>query len=457
MRNVTRIERSVKVRMESRNTAFEADLECLIISTITEQLPQLKINKRLGNLPQDHRLADPAYDKPGSVDMLIGAGLFWKLLCVGQVKSGKGHPTWQKTQLGWIVGGELFNTEMKTDNTGLVTCLANNQMLNKQLERFWAQEEGQENRQLNIQETYCENYFDETTTRDSAGRFIACPERKEPFLDNRRLHCVGGRLRHAKISQEAKHTVILPSKHHVTELILRDEHINLHHCGAEKLLVSVRQRSWIISGRKAARKIIRSCLSCFRLQPKGTQIKMGDFPVERVTGYVRPFAISGVDYAGSIQMNESRRRGRVHTFKAYIALFVCFNIQRQCISILKSSQPKNNFTLCPAFLLTRPTVRRFTGRRGNCAKLYSDNATNFVGAARESTELYSFLKEKKEVIQAELRKNTLLELQRRHKWMSREENLKPGTLVLLKENNLPPLQWAIGRIVNVHSGENGIV
>ncbi|RLU19427.1 hypothetical protein DMN91_007984 [Ooceraea biroi] len=179
MRNVTRIERSVKVRMESRNTAFEADLECLIISTITEQLPQLKINKRLGNLPQDHRLADPAYDKPGSVDMLIGAGLFWKLLCVGQVKSGKGHPTWQKTQLGWIVGGELFNTEMKTDNTGLVTCLANNQMLNKQLERFWAQEEGQENRQLNIQETYCENYFDETTTRDSAGRFIACPERKE--------------------------------------------------------------------------------------------------------------------------------------------------------------------------------------------------------------------------------------------------------------------------------------
>lgn len=42
---------------------------------------------------------------------------------------------------------------------------------------------------------------------------------------------------------------------------------------------------------------------------------------ERIAGYSRPFAISGVDYAGPIMIKESRRRGKVHT-KTYIAYII---------------------------------------------------------------------------------------------------------------------------------------
>ncbi|KMQ90229.1 hypothetical protein RF55_10035 [Lasius niger] len=51
----------------------------------------------------------------------------------------------------------------------------------------------------------------------------------------------------------------------------------------------------------------------------------------------------------------------------------------------------------------------------------------------------------------------LSELQHRHKWTKGDPNLQEGTLVLLKEDHLPPLQWALGRIVAVHPGADGEV
>ncbi|XP_018358210.1 PREDICTED: uncharacterized protein LOC108758001 [Trachymyrmex cornetzi] len=147
----------------------------------------------------------------------------------------------------------------------------------------------------------------------------------DPFIDKQDLIRVGGRLRHADLPEETKHPIILPSQHHITNLILKEEHLRLHHCGVEQLLASSRRKYWILAGRREARRAVRSYLNCFRTRPPNLSVKMGDLPKERVTGYIRPFAISGVDYAGPIFIRESRRRGRHPTFKAYIALFICLN------------------------------------------------------------------------------------------------------------------------------------
>lgn len=56
--------------------AFKADLECLVLPIITEQLPQIKVSKKLINIPESHRLTDSEFDKSSPVDILIGAGLF---------------------------------------------------------------------------------------------------------------------------------------------------------------------------------------------------------------------------------------------------------------------------------------------------------------------------------------------------------------------------------------------
>ncbi|KYM97814.1 Putative nuclease HARBI1 [Cyphomyrmex costatus] len=53
-------------------------------------------------ISRDLQLTDPQFHLSADIDLLIGAELFWNLLCVGQIKSSDKHPTLQKTQLGWL-------------------------------------------------------------------------------------------------------------------------------------------------------------------------------------------------------------------------------------------------------------------------------------------------------------------------------------------------------------------
>lgn len=48
-------------------------------------------------------------------------------------------------------------------------------------------------------------------------------------------------------------------------------------------------------------------------------------------------------------------------------------------------------------------------------------------------------------------------LQQRPKWLKEKKNLKVGDLVLIKEEMLPPLKWAMGRITKTMPGKDGLV
>ena len=52
---------------------------------------------------------------------------------------------------------------------------------------------------------------------------------------------VGGRLTNASVDDEAKHPVILPSKHPVTDMIIRQHHAEVGHMGQESVLSSIRK------------------------------------------------------------------------------------------------------------------------------------------------------------------------------------------------------------------------
>lgn len=177
MRNTTNIDRSAKMRIESQNIAFKAKLDCLIIPIITEELPQIKLNKKLINIPEDHKLADPVFDEPSPVDMLIGAELFWNLLCIGQIKRAKGFSTWQKMQFGWIVEGEMISTE--ADNVKSTALVAINRIINEHLERFWNQGEVHESRQLSPQERKCEDHFNQIVEIVSQDLWYTCQLKKK--------------------------------------------------------------------------------------------------------------------------------------------------------------------------------------------------------------------------------------------------------------------------------------
>ncbi|XP_058817817.1 uncharacterized protein LOC131681123 [Topomyia yanbarensis] len=198
----------------------------------------------------------------------------------------------------------------------------------------------------------------------------------KPFLDEAHLLRVGGRLQLSDLSYDTKHPILLPHRSILTALVLHHEHNQLFHCGPQSLLAAVRKRFWIISGTSAARKTCRSCVECVRAKPIPIHQLMGQLPADRLKP-VPPFSITGVDYAGPINVVSRRTRGAVAT-KGYIALFVCFStraVHLEAVSDLTTSAFIAAFT-------------RFSCRYGLPNKMYSDNATNLRGAARKLRELY---------------------------------------------------------------------
>ncbi|KAG7304901.1 hypothetical protein JYU34_010297 [Plutella xylostella] len=54
------------------------------------------------------------------------------------------------------------------------------------------------------------------------------------------------------------------------------------------------------------------------------------------------------------------------------------------------------------------------------------------------------------------RKEYLAELQNRTKWRTPESNLREGAMVVLKDNNLPPMLWKLGRVHKTYPGTDGV-
>jgi hypothetical protein len=202
-----------------------------------------------------------------------------------------------------------------------------------------------------------------------------------PFLSKNNLIRVGGRLRNASLKFDTKHPILLPNDHHVTKLIVEQTHIENLHSGAEGTLAALRQNYWIISPRSLIRQVIHRCNSCFRCNPKRVTQMMGDLPACRLESN-RPFLISGVDYLGPILIKESTGRGK-RNVKAYVSIFVCLVTKAVHLELV------GNLTT-ESFL---GALHRLIARRGHVRHLYSDNGSNFIGAANQETKKFkSFLK-----------------------------------------------------------------
>lgn len=48
-------------------------------------------------------------------------------------------------------------------------------------------------------------------------------------------------------------------------------------------------------------------------------------------------------------------------------------------------------------------------------------------------------------------------LQTRKKWRTPKSNLKVNDIVILKEENVPPANWPLGKIIKIHPGKDGLV
>ncbi|GFW55250.1 DUF5641 domain-containing protein [Trichonephila clavipes] len=48
-------------------------------------------------------------------------------------------------------------------------------------------------------------------------------------------------------------------------------------------------------------------------------------------------------------------------------------------------------------------------------------------------------------------------LQNRTKWKSPNNNFKVGEIVIIKEDNIPPATWPLGKLIETHPGKDGVM
>jgi len=125
----------IDVSFRSRVNAYTNNIECIVLPKITQKLPQKFYPVSEFKIPSNIALADPNFNIPGDVDLLIGAQLFWQLICVGQIRACKAHPTLQKTKLGWVISGMAHGSSKR--ETPVLCHLTTANELDKSISRFW--------------------------------------------------------------------------------------------------------------------------------------------------------------------------------------------------------------------------------------------------------------------------------------------------------------------------------
>lgn len=163
-------------------TFFELDLH--VLSKICGDQPIANLNtsgwSHIAELP----LADPGFDIPGPIDLLLAADIFAESLLDERKKGNVNQPTAFKSIFGWLLLGKTH-----VASTTLLNASETDIELNSLVQRFWDLESLPKVRLLTPDESLCEQKFVSDHSRDNSGRYIL----RLPFKEDLEPQFVGSR------------------------------------------------------------------------------------------------------------------------------------------------------------------------------------------------------------------------------------------------------------------------
>ncbi|XP_060861782.1 uncharacterized protein LOC132938783 [Metopolophium dirhodum] len=158
----------VDIKVCSRVSPFQANISCYVLPSIVNTLSSSTRPSDGWGIKENilSQLADPQFDQAGTIDMLMGAGIFFELLESERIPLQTGNLTLQSTKLGWVMTGE-FN----------VNCLVS---IGASLEDEWRTmktDQGLFGRlskanKRHVEEQETVRHFEKTATRRADGRFV---------------------------------------------------------------------------------------------------------------------------------------------------------------------------------------------------------------------------------------------------------------------------------------------
>lgn len=168
----SKLYKQCSVAISSLVDSFNINTKCFVVPRITQPLPSVQINTSLLKIPKHISLADPTFNIPSEVDMLLGADIFWSVLNSQNISLGKNMPTLSHTKFGWLISGLV----QLNNNLNTVHCnhaiISQDEQLDDQLKQFFEHENVPAHKQISKEEQLCEDSFVNNTIRQSDGRFV---------------------------------------------------------------------------------------------------------------------------------------------------------------------------------------------------------------------------------------------------------------------------------------------
>ncbi len=193
------------------------------------------------------------------------------------------------------------------------------------------------------------------------------------FTDEKGIIRLRGRLENADLEYATKFPILLRDSH-FGELLIRQCHVEAGHF-EDSTLSKLREKYWVVRGRKFVKRVIRWFTDCRRYEGKCLLPPPSPaLPAYRVDAEFG-FQHTGTDYAGPLYV-KSIYVSNSSLYKAYILLFTCATSRAVHLELTPDMS-------APAFIRA---LERFISRRGYPSLLVSDNAKTF-----KATEVKSFL------------------------------------------------------------------
>ncbi|XP_076656370.1 uncharacterized protein LOC143361015 [Halictus rubicundus] len=152
-----RSEVSVELRSPV-NTKFRTSMEALVTKSLTAHTPSHPLEKSDWGHIKGLTLADPSYNVPGGVDVLLGADVCGRLF-QDRRAGPPGTPTAVLTPFGWTLLGSTRHSEPR--KTSRVLHIRRREL--PDLQRYWELEEVLVSTPLTPDELKCERLFQDTT------------------------------------------------------------------------------------------------------------------------------------------------------------------------------------------------------------------------------------------------------------------------------------------------------
>lgn len=134
----------------------------LIVARLPEPVP----SKQLKPVEGQNDCSDPNWCEPGPVQMLIGAGVWSRIIQDGIMSNGLVR---QNTKLGQILFGEHGPED---EYSAICGVSVGEGSLAKVISQLWESEVISEAKPMSPEDVWCENNFHKTPTRSSTGRYI---------------------------------------------------------------------------------------------------------------------------------------------------------------------------------------------------------------------------------------------------------------------------------------------